>query len=110
MISLASLAGERMFFEGDSSVGVGGDLRSATMVAMQMEGFAAMGQTVASHLVTKVSNARQQGESVETGTDRMWLVAPTSSTSYLTTNEGLYHTLFFQSSDRGADYTPTKST
>src|SRR5438105_9551758 len=44
------------------------------------------------------------------GTDRMWLVAPTSSTSYLTTNEGLYHTLFFQSSDRGADYTPTKST
>jgi cell division protease FtsH len=40
---------------------------------MQMEGFAAMGSTVASHLVTKVSNARQQGESVETGSDRMWL-------------------------------------
>jgi hypothetical protein len=73
MISLASLAGEKMFFEGDSSVGVGGDLRSATMVAMQMEGFSGMGETIASHMVTKVSTNRVQGDSVETGTDRMWL-------------------------------------
>jgi cell division protease FtsH len=75
MISLASLAGERMFFAGDSSIGVGGDLRSATTVAMQMEGFAAMGSTVASHLVTKTA-AGGIGQAVETGTDRMWLETP----------------------------------
>ena len=76
MISLASLAGERMFFDGDSSVGVGGDLRSATTVAMQMEAFSGMGRTVASHLVTKAVVAGAQGQSVETGTDRMWLETP----------------------------------
>src|SRR5438876_7544839 len=43
-------------------------------------------------------------------TDRMWLVAPKTNLSFLTTNEGLYHTLFFQSTDGGASYTPTKST
>jgi len=75
MISLASLAGERMFFDGDSSIGVGGDLRSATTAAMQMEGFAAMGSTVASHLVTKTT-AASVGQSIETGTDRMWLETP----------------------------------
>jgi len=73
MISLASLAGERMFFEGDSSVGVGGDLRSATTIAMQMEGFSAMGETLASHLVTKVGGNAAAGGSMETGEDRMWL-------------------------------------
>src|SRR5262249_46215375 len=72
-ISLASLAGERMFFDGDSSVGVGGDLRSATLVAMQMEGMSGMGETIASHMVTKLSTNRAQNESIETGTDRMWL-------------------------------------
>jgi hypothetical protein len=76
MISLASLAGERMFFDGDSSVGVGGDLRSATTVAMQMEAFSGMGSTVASHLVTKAVVAGAQGQTVETGTDRMWLETP----------------------------------
>jgi cell division protease FtsH len=49
MVSLASLAGERMFFDGDSSSGVSGDLFSATAVATGMEGFWGMGQTVASH-------------------------------------------------------------
>jgi cell division protease FtsH len=48
-VSLASLAGERMFFEGDSSSGVSGDLESATMVASQMEGFWGMGSTVSSY-------------------------------------------------------------
>ncbi len=76
MISLASLAGERMFFDGDSSMGVGGDLRSATTVAMQMEAFVAQGETVASHFVTKAGDARQLGQSVETGTDRQWLETP----------------------------------
>src|SRR5438128_3505711 len=53
MISLASLAGERMFFEGDSSGGVFGDLRQATTVALQMEAYTGQGATIASHIVTK---------------------------------------------------------
>ena len=36
-MSLASLAGERMFFEGDNSSGVSGDLESATSTATNME-------------------------------------------------------------------------
>ena len=46
---LASLAGERHFFDGDNSVGVGGDLSNSTTLAMAMEGYAAMGGTLASH-------------------------------------------------------------
>lgn len=52
MSSLASLAGERMFFEGDSSSGVSGDLETATRLATLMEGYWGMGSTVASHGVT----------------------------------------------------------
>jgi len=52
VVSLASLAGERMFFQGDSSSGVSGDLESATMMATMMEGYWGMGSTVASHGVT----------------------------------------------------------
>ena len=44
------------------------------------------------------------------GTDRMWLTAPTDSASYLTSNEGLYHTLFFNSTDRGQSWNLQKST
>ncbi|MEO6120758.1 MAG: AAA family ATPase, partial [Acidimicrobiales bacterium] len=36
MVFLASLAGERMFFAGDNSEGVGGDLRGATYLVMRM--------------------------------------------------------------------------
>src|SRR5712691_9152275 len=46
LVSLASLAGERMFFDQDSSSGVSGDLESATTVASFMEGFWGMGATV----------------------------------------------------------------
>ncbi len=49
-VSLASLAGERMFFDDDSSSGVSGDLESATTVATQMEGFWGMGTTVSSYM------------------------------------------------------------
>ncbi len=52
MVSLASLAGERLFFGGDNSSGVSGDLESATTVATLMEGYWGMGRTVASHGVT----------------------------------------------------------
>jgi cell division protease FtsH len=53
IVSLASLAGERMFFGEDSSSGVSGDLRQATAVAIQMEGYWGMGTTVASHGITQ---------------------------------------------------------
>lgn len=39
------------------------------------------------------------------GTDRMWIASPKSDAAYLVTNEGLYQTLFFKSSDRGATWT-----
>jgi len=48
MVSLASLAGEKLFFEGDNSAGVSGDLESATRIASYMEGYWGMGRTVAS--------------------------------------------------------------
>jgi ATP-dependent Zn protease len=49
MVSLASLAGERMFFDGDNSSGVQGDLNGATLVAAHMEGYWGMGSTIAFH-------------------------------------------------------------
>jgi cell division protease FtsH len=52
MVSLASLAGEKMFFAGDSSSGVSSDLEGATQVATFMEGYWGMGSTVTSHGVT----------------------------------------------------------
>src|SRR5204863_6769050 len=39
MVSLASLAGERMFFDGDSTSGVSGDLEAATLFTTLMEGY-----------------------------------------------------------------------
>ena len=48
MVSLASLAGERMFFEGDNSSGVSGDLSSASRVAALMEGSFGMGSSLTS--------------------------------------------------------------
>ncbi len=52
MVSLAALAGEKMFFDGDSSSGVSSDLESATRIATFMEGYWGMGSTVSSHGVT----------------------------------------------------------
>jgi len=53
LVSLASLAGERMFFNDDSSSGVSGELESATTVASFMEGFWGMGSTVSSYSSAK---------------------------------------------------------
>jgi cell division protease FtsH len=53
LVSLASLAGERMFFGDDSSSGVSGDLETATTVASFMEGFWGMGTTVSSYSTAK---------------------------------------------------------
>jgi hypothetical protein len=71
MGSIASLAGERMFFESDNSSGVGGDLRNATAVATLMEAFYAMGSTIGSHGVTKFGITQGRGQmTAEDGTDR----------------------------------------
>jgi ATP-dependent Zn protease len=48
LVALASLAGERMYFDTDSSSGVSGDLDQATTVASYMEGYWGMGKTVSS--------------------------------------------------------------
>jgi hypothetical protein len=48
LVGLASLAGERMFFDEDNSSGVAGDLETATLIATQMEGLFGMGTTVSS--------------------------------------------------------------
>jgi len=56
LVSIASLAGERMFFEGDNSSGVSGDLESATTIASFMEGHWGMGSTISSH----ASNRRNE--------------------------------------------------
>jgi ATP-dependent Zn protease len=48
LVSLASLAGERMFYGGDNSSGVSGDLHSATMLTALMESHWGMGAGVSS--------------------------------------------------------------
>ncbi|MBX6355402.1 MAG: AAA family ATPase [Micromonosporaceae bacterium] len=72
-VSLASLAGERMFFDGDSSSGVSGDLESATGVATYMEGFWGMGSTVSSYSTSKRLEVGSPGgpgrKSKESGVD-----------------------------------------
>jgi ATP-dependent Zn protease len=61
MVSLASLAGEKLFFEGDNSSGVSGDLESATFIASFMEGYWGMGRTVASIGVAQQVGAGPSG-------------------------------------------------
>lgn len=53
MVSLASLAGERMFFENDNSSGVSGDLSSASRIASLMEGSFGMGSSLTSAMGTR---------------------------------------------------------
>jgi cell division protease FtsH len=74
MVSLASLAGERLFFAGDSSSGVVGDLETATTIASMMEGYWGMGSTIASHGVTQRigvggGNGRGEGKGDAKGKD-----------------------------------------
>ena len=51
MTSIASLAGERMFFEGDNSSGVSADMNNATRLASHMQGVFAMGDGITSMAV-----------------------------------------------------------
>ncbi len=62
LVSLASLAGERMFFDGDSSSGVSGDLESATFTASYMEGYWGMGKTVSSAATGRMLESGMPGE------------------------------------------------
>jgi cell division protease FtsH len=48
LVSLASLAGERLFYGGDNSSGVSGDLASATMIAGLMQSHWGMGPGISS--------------------------------------------------------------
>jgi len=48
VVSVASLAGERLFYGGDNSSGVSGDLRTATMIATLMESHWGMGTGISS--------------------------------------------------------------
>jgi ATP-dependent Zn protease len=61
MVFLASLAGEKMFFAGDNSSGLGSDLEQATRIAIFMEGYWGMGRTVASHGITKEAGIGGEG-------------------------------------------------
>jgi ATP-dependent Zn protease len=56
MVSLASRAGERMFFGDDNSSGVSGDLTSATTISALMEGAWGMGQGLLSYSGTATNN------------------------------------------------------
>jgi ATP-dependent Zn protease len=53
MVFLASLVGEKMFFDGDSSSGVGSDLHHATSISLHMEGLWGMGSQVGSYSATR---------------------------------------------------------
>jgi cell division protease FtsH len=67
MVSLASLVGERMFFDGDSSSGVSGDLQNATTIALAMEGLWGMGGQYGSYAATR---APHDAHPVADGNDR----------------------------------------
>ncbi len=69
LVSLASLAGERMFFDSDSSTGVSGDLEQATAVASYMEGFWGMGTTVSSYSTAKRLEVGSPGGKRQKGKD-----------------------------------------
>jgi ATP-dependent Zn protease len=67
MVCLASLAGERVFFAGDSASGVRGDLEQATEVAILMEGFWGMGSTIASHAIVQRAGVHGGGPAQKPG-------------------------------------------
>ena len=72
MVFLASLAGERLFFGGDNSEGVGGDLRGATFIVMRMLGYAGMGSRIGSRAITLAGISGHQ-MAIEDGSDRQLL-------------------------------------
>jgi ATP-dependent Zn protease len=67
MVFLASLVGEKMFFDGDSSSGVGSDLQKATAISLYMESRWGMGGQIGSIAAT---TAPQDAHPILDGTDR----------------------------------------
>jgi ATP-dependent Zn protease len=68
MTFLASLAGERLFFDGDHSTGVAGDMRGATAITTEALAYYAMGETIAARSVNLAS--LRGAQPLETGSDR----------------------------------------
>ena len=64
--AVASLAGERMFFGGDNSAGVGGDLGNATALITSMLTRAGMGDTISSGIGTGLAAKDDLDRRVET--------------------------------------------
>jgi cell division protease FtsH len=71
---LVSLAGERLFFDGDNSAGVGGDLGSATAILTSMQGFSGMNGTVTSLGGAQVIGPEQQNHFAHRVEDRLQLL------------------------------------
>ncbi|HXW86728.1 MAG TPA: AAA family ATPase [Streptosporangiaceae bacterium] len=67
MVFVASLVGEKMFFDGDSSSGVGSDLQQATAISLHMESRWGMGGQIGSIAATM---APQDAHPILDGTDR----------------------------------------
>lgn len=65
MTFVASLAGERMFFDSDNSAGVGSDLRAATAIVASMEGVYGMGDGITSVLGLPQNEAWQTPDPTE---------------------------------------------
>jgi ATP-dependent Zn protease len=55
-ISIASIVGERMFFDNDNTDGVSNDLANATRIALHMEASLGMGETIAAWTVLTAAN------------------------------------------------------
>jgi cell division protease FtsH len=70
MISIASLVGERKFFDGDNTNGVSSDLDTATRLALVMESRWGMGETIASHGVLMEGNAGPAGVPTDETVDK----------------------------------------
>jgi cell division protease FtsH len=70
VVSMMSLAAERHFFGGMNSAGVGGDMRSATLIAERMLQRAAMGDTLASPMSNMLSTGAGQGSDTRNEFDR----------------------------------------
>jgi ATP-dependent Zn protease len=66
LCALASIAGERMFFGGDNSAGVGGDLGNATQIITAMMSHAGMGDRLSSGLGQGPATKDALDERVET--------------------------------------------
>lgn len=64
MVSLASLAGEKLFFDDDNSSGVSGDMANASRLAAWMEGAWGMGEGLVSYQNNRINASGQSDHPV----------------------------------------------